>query len=287
MTRCLSLVASALVAAASLAGVAAQSPASGALAFEAVSIKVRTTDGPGPVQAPDRYAQTNTTFRVLVQDAFHLQSFQIVDLPQALVAPPRFDVAAKASFVPTKEQMAVMLQRMLAERFAFRAHMEKRQQSVYVLRLDRADARLGKQITRTTVNCETVKAEQVGNGNGSPRATVDDVPVCGSLMRAIPSPAGMTLRYRASGVSSGDLADWLVPYVRRMVIDRTGLKGAFDVDLSFDPSSGQSPSADSQPQIAAPSVFSALPEQLGLKLEPSTESVDVLVIDHAELPTPD
>src|SRR4051812_10553596 len=151
MRRRLGFVLASFLAAAPLARVAAQTAANGSLAFEAVSIKVRTGDGPGPVQAPDRYAQTNTTFRVLVQDAFHLQAFQIIDVPQALVAPPRFDVAAKAPFIATHDQMAAMLQRMLAERFAFKAHHERREQSVYILRMDRSDARFGKQLAKTTV----------------------------------------------------------------------------------------------------------------------------------------
>jgi len=287
VTTSATVAATSLLASMLLGHLAAQTPVGSDVAFEAVSIKVRTGDGPGPVEAPDRYAQSNATFRNLVLDAFHLQPFQVIDIPQALLAPLRFDVAAKAAFVPTKQQMEAMLQRMLAERFALAAHREKRDQSVYRLRMDRSDRRFGKQLAKTAVDCDEVKAQSFAPGAPPLSLRPDGSPICAVRMVAMPSAAGMTLRYRASGVTAGDLADWLTGYVRRMVIDETGITGQLDVDLSFDPTIALNPSPDAQTQTAAPSVFTALTEQLGLKLESATAPVDVLVIDHAERPTPD
>jgi uncharacterized protein (TIGR03435 family) len=92
------------------------------------------------------------------------------------------------------------------------------------------------------------------------------------------------LRYQASGTTSGELAAWLSPYLRRAVVDRTGLKGDFDLDVSFDPN-GFAASATS-PDVPV-SIFTAIQEQLGLKLESTRGPVEVLVVDAAQMPTPD
>jgi uncharacterized protein (TIGR03435 family) len=76
----------------------------------------------------------------------------------------------------------------------------------------------------------------------------------------------------------------LSPHVGRLVIDETGLNGRFDVDLSWEPENAGGSGA--QPGAAA-SIFTALQEQLGLKLEPRKDTIDVLVIDHVERPSED
>jgi uncharacterized protein (TIGR03435 family) len=233
--------------------------------FEAVSIKQRITPGGGggPKDSPDRYNRFNISLRGLVQDAYGLSSYEIVGGPDWVAGTTRFDVMAKASSVPTREQMRLMLQQMLRERFALRAHMEPREMPVYILRMARDDGRLGPKLTKTTVDCDVVE--------------------CRASQIARPRPNGLTVQYKQNGVTSGDLAAWLSPYVIRTVIDRTGLSGRFDVELAFDPI-GAVPGS---PVDEAVPIFAALPEQLGLKLEPSRELVDVLVIDSVEMPTPD
>jgi uncharacterized protein (TIGR03435 family) len=74
------------------------------------------------------------------------------------------------------------------------------------------------------------------------------------------------------------------PEVNRLVINRTGLLGLFDVDLTWAP---ETTANETDGRGGAPSFFTALQEQLGLKLEPSSSLVDVLVIDHVERPTED
>ncbi len=234
--------------------------AGNAPAFEVVSIKVRTERGGGPPASPDRYNRFNTSLRGIIQDAYGLLPFEIVGGPEWVTGSVRFDVMAKASSVPSREEMRLMVQQMLRERFALRAHMEKREMPIYSLRLSREDGRLGAKLTRTTVDCAVVE--------------------CRPSMIARPGAGGVTLLYKQTGVSSSELAEWLAPYVGWSVIDRTGLTGKFDVDLAFDPG-GLSVTSEGVP------VFAALPEQLGLKLDSGREMVDVLVIDSADMPTPD
>ena len=88
-----------------------------------------------------------------------------------------------------------------------------------------------------------------------------------------------------------ELVGGLMPMVGRLVTDRTGLSGRFEVNLEFTPEQMPPPRAGGPPMPAidpnGPTIFTALQEQLGLKLEPERAPVDVLVIDRAERPTPD
>jgi uncharacterized protein (TIGR03435 family) len=81
-----------------------------------------------------------------------------------------------------------------------------------------------------------------------------------------------------------DLAQVLSGFAGRSVIDKTGLRDQFDLELTW---SGDGSDLATTPTATGPSLFTALPEQLGLKLEPTKAPVDVLVIDHVERPTPD
>ena len=94
------------------------------------------------------------------------------------------------------------------------------------------------------------------------------------------------------GVMLPQLANTLSPFVNRIVMDRTGLTGGFDVDLQWLPDlqgRGTPPAGAPAPAIDpdSPSIFTALQEQLGLKLESTKGPVNVLVIDHVEQPTED
>jgi uncharacterized protein (TIGR03435 family) len=96
----------------------------------------------------------------------------------------------------------------------------------------------------------------------------------------------------AGGIPLARLTQMLSQFTQRIVIDRTGLEGNFDIDLTFTPDRmPQGPPPPGAPQLNidpnGPSLFTALQEQLGLKLESDRAPVEVLVIDHVERPTPD
>jgi uncharacterized protein (TIGR03435 family) len=182
--------------------------------------------------------------------------------------------------------MRVMLQRLLADRFALKTSMGMREMPVYFIRIARRDGQLGRQISRTTVDCAAIRAERLRTGNSAePPTGLNASPVCTTFLRARPTANGVALRYQTSGTSSRELAAWASPYAGRPVIDDTALAGEFDVDLTFAPSTGPSPIPDDPND--APSIFTAVQEQLGLKLESGRSTVEVNVIDSVERPTPD
>ena len=257
------------------------------LSFEVASIKVRTEYGSPLPSSPDRYNRTNVSLRDLVIEAYGVQRYQVLGGPEWAAGTVRFDVIAKAAFVPSRPQMLQMVQRLLNERFSLRAHKETREMPVYVLSIVREDGRVGKQLNRTTVDCAAIRADRARKsgeaGSLSSPPAKGERPVCGEIQVARPGgPNGLTLTYRAEGRTMTELSSWLSQYVGRTVLDRTGLAGEFDIEVAFQPGAERAGAP-----VEAVSIFTAVEEQLGLKLGSSKGPVDVIVIDSVEMPTPD
>jgi uncharacterized protein (TIGR03435 family) len=177
-----------------------------------------------------------------------------------------------------------MLQDLLEDRFKLRARREKREMPVYALTLARSDGKLGEGLRASSIDCAAMRGRggRVGAPPGPPPP--GERPMCG--MRMGPN------QVLASGVPLVQLTQVLSQLTQRIVVDRTGLTGNFDIDLSFTPDrmpQGSPPPGVPLPSIDpnGPSVFTAVQEQLGLKLESERAPVEVLVIDHVEPPTPD
>lgn len=228
----------------------------------------------------DRFTATYVTAKSLIGAAFGVQEQALTDQQivggPAWIAVDHFDVEAKTSGVPdslrgtTPGDVLAMLRRLLEERFQLSAHFEKREQQAYVLVLARRDGTLGPRMRRRLLDCVA------GGARNADEARVRSFSAhhaCGG--RVFPgtmTAAGATMTNLVSGLAR------LVPDVNRVVVDRTGLIGTFDVDLTWTP--------DMTPgSTGGTSFFTALQEQLGLKLEPTKVSVDVLVIDRIEHPT--
>jgi uncharacterized protein (TIGR03435 family) len=259
----------------------AQAPAPPA--FEVASIKPNTTGPQGPSNVfltGARYVASGSSVHAMINFAYApLIPRQILGAP-AWTDAERFDIAAKASGNPSADTLRDMLKALLADRFKLRVHHEMRDAAIYVLVTSRADGRLGPQLKPGSVDCSAHR------GDAPPR---DGVPTplppieCNfrTTARTI-AGVGIELIFAGKGITMDQLAAQLslgTP-VGRIVIDRTGLAGGFDVDLSFS-------SSTSNTGAAAATIFAALPEQLGLKLESRTEPVDFLVIDNVNRPTPD
>jgi uncharacterized protein (TIGR03435 family) len=161
---------------------------------------------------------------------------------------------------PNPTSLMPMLQRLLQERFSLRVHREQRPMPVFVLKKARDDGKLGPQLV-TIADCNT------------PRTIVPAYVSCGAL--GIP---GATARMGRGEWTRLGLFRQLSPSVDRPVIDETGLSGWFEVRLEW---SDQIP-----PPEDKPSLFTAMQEQLGLKLEAAERPLEVLVIDAVERPTP-
>jgi uncharacterized protein (TIGR03435 family) len=235
---------------------------------------------------PDgRFTGTNVPPVDLLQFAYNYTAERMLGLPQWAVE-ERFDVAAKATMEPgaprdgtALDRIGLMMRSLLAERFKLSAHTEMRDGSVYELRLSRADGRLGPQLVPAIRrDCQDMAA---GRGGLPPLVPDPNQPRCG-----IGTGGGIL---RAGGASAVQLANALTRLVGRPVIDRTGLQGSFDAVLTFTLATlpPNLPLDASPPDPNAPLIFTAIQEQLGLKLQSSRAPVDVLVIDHIERPDPD
>jgi len=233
------------------------------LAFDVVSIKLNTSGEQGGTSRaqPGRYQGVNVTVKRLIGLAYRpVQEF--VGGPD-WINTAHFDIEARAEGNPNQAQMFEMLRTLLSDRFKLVVHKESKDTPVYALTLARRDGRLGPKMRRA----ETVCAAP-GSAPPSPQAPERR---CGfKLGDGALSGQGVTVARLAGELS----------FVGRQVIDRTALIGAFDVDLEWAP---DQPGAALSPDAGA-SVFTALQEQLGLKLEPSTAPVEVVVIDSAERP---
>lgn len=247
------LVTSAAIAWLAAHTVAAQTPSP---AFEVASVKanssgqavMRLTAPPGT----GRFDATNASTRILILNAHGLRDFQLAGAP-AWTERERFDVAGRTTASATRDEISAMVRTLLAERFRLRTHRETREMPVYALVAATADKRLGPGLKLSTAETRT---------NISPTSI---------------SAVSMTM---------ARLALTLSVVVGRVVTDETGLSGAYDLELTFAPE-GPLPPAAPPADPNAPSVFTALREQLGLRLEGRRGPVEVLVVDGIERPTPD
>jgi uncharacterized protein (TIGR03435 family) len=177
-----------------------------------------------------------------------------------------FDIEAKKDPNTSLAQVAPMMAQLLAERFALRTHIEQRPVNMYVLKMSRDDGQWGPQLKRSAASCIEAKT-----------ARQPLPPECRGTVTT-----GLSLR-------TSEIAEFLryLAFVKidRPVLDRTGLTGYFDFQLHYDYAPFGFLAGNARTEGL--SFFTALQEQLGLKLEPTREVMDVLVIDSAEMPTPD
>lgn len=268
----------------------------GPMAFEVASVKPNNS-GTGGVrlglQPGGRFTATNVPARQLIIFAYQLQNFQLMDTPD-WTRNERFDIVAKAEAdVPPTPlgqpgPIQMMVRSLLADRFRLTIHEETREMPIYALVLNRPDGQFGPRLQRTTADCAAVMAAARGRGGAPPAPPAPgERPQCGMS-------AGFG-QVRAGSMPMSQVAQMLSQQVQRVVVDRTGLMGNFDFDLTFTPDQlpqGRGvppPGAPAPPPIDpdGPSIFTALQEQLGLKLEAQRGPVSVMVVDRIERPTPD
>jgi uncharacterized protein (TIGR03435 family) len=249
--------------------------------FEVVSIRPQDGD-PGFIpSSPDRFIDVSATLKSLVTWAWSVHDFQVSGGP-SWADSRRFDVSARSPRPVSEATMRLMVRRLLADRFQLQTRTESRQMPRYVLRTARPDAALGPGMAPTPINCAEILAERFGAPAGDGRIERECV------WRVGISPP--VARMFVDGAPLSQFAGLLERLLRRKVVDATGLNGAYDIRLEF--SSDQLPIAvPSGDTPAAPprdglSVFTALEEQLGLRLQAEQGPVDVIVIESAQLPAP-
>jgi uncharacterized protein (TIGR03435 family) len=207
---------------------------------------------------------SNSSLRLLIQYAYDTTEFQISGAPD-WVKSEHWDIAAKGEGDPQVPEIRELLQRLLEDRFQLKYHWDTKDAAAYQL-----------------VVSKTVKLREAEPGDcpsilsaPGPPAGISDAP-CGGLRNT----PGHTKGYK---LTAGDLAGGLSFFLGRPVLDKTGLTGKYDIELQWTPESVQMQSAAAT-EAGPPSIFTALQEQLGLKLESARAPVKFLVIDHVERP---
>lgn len=245
---------------------------SAAPAFEAASVKVNTSGSlrtDARLFPSGRIELTNQTLKALIQTAYSLPASQIAGGP-GWVESARFDIVATAGGQVTEPELRQRLSSLLSDRFKLATHRESREVPAYALTLVR-NATPGPQLRASDVDCVGRQLRPPQQDGPSPTA------------RCAYDVAGGTIV--AHGFPITRLIESLSLMLRRVVIDRTGLTGTFDFEVTWTPE--QRVAGDVAPFDPNGPMLTALREQLGLKLESTRTPVDVLVIDRAEMPVGD
>ena len=245
--------------------------------FEVASIKPNKSGSPtGRADAAPngRVFISNSSLYDLVRNAFELQRDELVPTSQvpSWVASEKWDITAQGPPITdqgSQRQLRVMLQNLLVDRFKLVAKREVRDTPVYALVFARNDRRLGPQMQVSTLDCAALVAA------ASQAAAPGTVRVCGRNS----GPGFIDAR----GVPLADFLRTLSLFAGRAVIDTTGLKDRFDLTLKWTPDEPGNVGALSD----GTSIFTAVQEQLGLKLEPRQAPMNVFVIESAERPMED
>ncbi len=231
------------------------------LTFEVASVKPSkpgaTGGGIRPLPGGQTYIATNAPVKLMIKLMYHVTDRQISGGP-AWINTDLYDVEAKAERPASLDQLHQMFQNLLVDRFQLKFHRETKEMPCYALVLDKSGSKL--------------------KLNESPEPF--DFPIK-------PGGRGKIVGQRVSM----SYFTWFLsglPMVDRPVVDKTGLSGNYDFTLELLSEAAKLPGGDDREPAAnpeGPSLFTALREQLGLKLEPQKGPVEIMVIDHAEKPT--
>jgi uncharacterized protein (TIGR03435 family) len=276
--------------------------------FEVASIKPSNPNPTGPLQAAPmvlpalgRLTAQNVTLRMLVMAAYQKPPFELVGGPPWQNS-DKFDINAKAEDASgTTDQILGMLKTLLADRFKLKVHTETREVPIYALVLARSDGRLGPKLKASTDNCPDFKVQQQQQleaiAKGGLAGLASTMPKPGetrpcAIVPLPPTPGSIGMK--ASGQALSTLTLMLTQLAGRPVVDKTGLTGLYDFELTIDMqtlvrlSSEMGVNVPLPPGLPeGPSLMTMLQEDLGLKLDSQRGPGEVLVIDSAELPTPD
>jgi uncharacterized protein (TIGR03435 family) len=222
-------------------------PAENKNSFDVASVKVtqyrRPAEGPSfsdvKIAGPGKLVAINASLDECIRWAYHLKEYQVSGADWLRNGGPNYDIEAKAPPSTPRQQIRLMLQALLAERFSLRVHHESRTLPVYELVLAKNGAKLHEAIPE-------------GRSGFYSEGGRDGV------------------RMTSQKATMAAFANWLAVNVDRPVIDKTELTGFFAIELEW------------AREGDGPSVFSAIQEQLGLRLQASKAPIDILIVDHVE-----
>lgn len=249
--------------------------------FDAAVIKVNKSGETGPsgisAAKPGRFTAANTPLKFVILYAYNLLNHELAGVPD-WAEDTRFDINAVYSTDPpvTQPEIRLMVQHLLRDRFGFELHSEKRVLPAYDLTVLHKKGEFGANMQPSSVDCEKLLAEKRPlREAGGPSAV--------SPNGKRPACSIFASRHYLTGaaVTMQQLTATLQSMLGKPVLDHTGLQGRFDVEAKWSllDDTGDSPQADS------PSIFYAVREQLGLRLDPHKEPFEVMVIDRLTQPT--
>ncbi len=238
-----------------------------------------------------RVSATNFPVRQLIIYAYQLAPSQVLGGP-GWINTDGFDIVAKVDGNPQPvepgkgqfDPMQIAMRNLLADRFKLKFHREMREMDIYVLVMARPGGAPGPNLRQSPQDCAAQAA--AARGRSGPPPAPAPPPALGTPYCGIFGGPG---RLRFGGLSATMMAQAFNPLAGRIVVDRTGLTGSWDFELTFavqgrgGPGGPDAPVAD--PNL--PDFFTAVQEQLGLKLESTKGPVEVVVIDNVERPTED
>ena len=243
-----------------VAGASAQSGAAGAAPYDVVSVHVNKTGGGDSSWGTNNggYRGTNVSVKWLIQDAYALPTDDLITGMPGWASAAKFDIEAKmdAETIATLKNLSkkegahreeLMMQALLADRFGLKVHHETRELQVYQLVLAKSGSKM-----------KEAKTDDGGSLNVNNQSLT------------------------ATGATMENFCQFLSQQLHRKVEDKTGLAGKYDFTLQWLPDEAAGESAGTTGANSLPTLFTALQEQLGLKLESRKGLIEVLVVDHAE-----
>jgi uncharacterized protein (TIGR03435 family) len=212
------------------------------------------------------------TLKEMIVNAYSVQPFQVSGGP-GWVDSVHYDISAKAGAQVSLEDVLLMLQSLLADRFQLAFRRETRQLPVFALVLARKDGKLGPRLTPSKEGACTPF-------DPAKPFAADSMRLCGAFSLG---PDGLTL---VSG-SIASLTPRLSRLLGRMVIDKTGLTRNFDIDIEWSPDEtfAMQPANRGRGDNIGPSIFTIFRQDLGLNFKAAKGPVDILVIQRAEMPS--
>jgi uncharacterized protein (TIGR03435 family) len=277
--------------------------AGGKMSFDVASVKQNSSGYP-PEGVPPRsnfpldsgngyslngglFAATNWPLYSYVGFAYKLTPTALRDLRRQLpkwAATDHFDIQARARGNPTKDQMRLMMQSLLADRFKLVVHRESKQMAVYGLILEKP----GKTGRQLVAHSEARPCTVINDPSSSAASGAGELPFCGSLTGKLENGH---MHVESRGITMAQVADYLPSIgmtLDRPVLDRTQLGGTYDFTLEWTPDDMTVAMNGVRLETGenGQGFVSALRDELGLKLEPTTGAVDATIIDHIEEPSP-
>jgi len=242
----------------------AQSPRPAFTEFEVAAVKPAEANAVGRwirMQTVHQFVAHNSTLLYLIAPAYNVSPHAISGGP-AWVDADRFEITAKApgEIRPTWDEQMAMLRKLLADRFQLTFHREPREMPAYVLTVAKGGSKLKE---------------------SAPAAVPPEGPP--PLVFVL---APDVVRMNARGVTLAEVVSVMQrAALPHPVLDRTGLTGLYDFDLEFAPDETVFGGVLKATDTSRPGLFTAIQQQLGLRLESTKAAVDTIVIDRAERPS--